>query len=84
MPTNFPRSVAASARSASNFESVSPLTSFMLKNGRLSGNWPNSYTGAIPGTPANQASGTVRCSGVAGGITFEANGTWQMTRIGED
>src|SRR5688500_3649007 len=49
MPRNFPRSEATSSRSASSFESVSPLTSFILKNGRLSGNWPNSYTGAIPG-----------------------------------
>jgi hypothetical protein len=62
---------------------------FQLSNGIINGttvSWRDdgtpvcNYTGTLSGTPPNQASGTVRCNGVAGGITFDANGTWQMTR----
>jgi hypothetical protein len=63
--------------------------SFQLRSGRVDATnvtWSDdgapvcNYTGTITGTPPDRMSGTVRCNGVVGGITFDARGTWNMTR----
>jgi hypothetical protein len=62
---------------------------FQLRNGSVDASnvsWNDdglpvcNYTGTISGTPPDRMSGTVRCNGVVSGITFDARGTWQMTR----
>lgn len=62
---------------------------FQLRNGRVDNNnvqWTDdgepvcNYTGTISGTPPNRMSGTVRCNGVVANVSYDARGTWQMTR----
>ena len=62
---------------------------FQLRNGLVDGDrvsWNDDsspvclYDGTIAGTPPNAMSGSVSCVGVSDGISFNIQGTWQMSR----
>ena len=62
---------------------------FQLRNGQVDGehvSWNDDgapvclYSGTIVGTPPNAMSGSVSCVGISDGVSFNIEGTWQMSR----